>query len=147
MVAVGAESNTFGIPGVTEYAHFLKVCCLGLHECLTKESVVEIPSVMVVVPASHYFICYEGRPDLACPFAQEVENARQIHKTILDNFERASLPTTSDEEKKRLLHFVIVGGGPTGVETAAEVNFELGLYCFCSALNLRIFHLIFLFLH
>jgi NADH dehydrogenase FAD-containing subunit len=31
----------------------------------------------------------------------------------------ASLPTTSPEERKRLLSFVVCGGGPTGVETAA----------------------------
>lgn len=36
-----------------------------------------------------------------------------------DNFELASLPTTLPEERKRLLSFVICGGGPTGVETAA----------------------------
>lgn len=36
-----------------------------------------------------------------------------------DNFEIASLPTTTPEERKRLLSFVICGGGPTGVETAA----------------------------
>lgn len=42
-----------------------------------------------------------------------------------DNFEAASLPTTSPEERKRLLSFVVCGGGPTGVETAAEI------YDFC----------------
>jgi hypothetical protein len=31
----------------------------------------------------------------------------------------ASLPSTSEEERKRLLSFVVCGGGPTGVETAA----------------------------
>lgn len=31
----------------------------------------------------------------------------------------ASLPTTSPAERKRLLSFVICGGGPTGVEAAA----------------------------
>lgn len=35
--------------------------------------------------------------------------------------ELACLPTTSDEERKRLLSFVISGGGPTGVEFAAEL--------------------------
>ncbi|KAF8201713.1 hypothetical protein BJ912DRAFT_1054030 [Pholiota molesta] len=35
------------------------------------------------------------------------------------------LPTTSAEERKRLLSFVVCGGGPTGVETAAEI------YDFC----------------
>ena len=36
--------------------------------------------------------------------------------------ELASLPTTSPEERKRLLSFVICGGGPTGVEFAAELR-------------------------
>lgn len=40
----------------------------------------------------------------------------------IDNFEMASLPTTSAEERKRLLSFVICGGGPTGVETAAVIT-------------------------
>lgn len=46
-----------------------------------------------------------------------------------DNFEMASLPTTSAEERKRLLSFVICGGGPTGVETAA-VNYVLSWLLF-----------------
>lgn len=39
----------------------------------------------------------------------------------VDNFERASLPTTTPEERRRLLSFVVCGGGPTGVEAAAEI--------------------------
>ena len=38
-----------------------------------------------------------------------------------DNFESASLPTTTSEERRRLLSFVVCGGGPTGVEAAAEI--------------------------
>jgi NADH dehydrogenase FAD-containing subunit len=38
-----------------------------------------------------------------------------------ENFEAAALPTTSPEERKRLLSFVVCGGGPTGVEAAAEI--------------------------
>lgn len=39
----------------------------------------------------------------------------------MDNLELACLPTTTDEERKRLLSFVVCGGGPTGVEFAAEL--------------------------
>lgn len=53
---------------------------------------------------------------------QEVEDAQKIRRTVIDCFEKASLPTTSDEEKKRILHFAVVGGGPTGVEFAAELH-------------------------
>jgi|SRR5882762_3546109 NADH dehydrogenase FAD-containing subunit len=41
------------------------------------------------------------------------------HVGAIDNFEAASQPTTTPEERKRLLSFVVCGGGPTGVETAA----------------------------
>jgi len=35
--------------------------------------------------------------------------------------ELAALPDVSPEQRKRMLNFVICGGGPTGVETAAEL--------------------------
>jgi len=50
-----------------------------------------------------------------------VADAQAIRRRISDNFEIASLPTTTPEERKRLLSFVVCGGGPTGVETAAEI--------------------------
>lgn len=37
-------------------------------------------------------------------------------------FERASLPNLNDEERQKDLHFVVIGGGPTGVEFAAELH-------------------------
>ncbi|KAB1221884.1 External alternative NAD(P)H-ubiquinone oxidoreductase B3, mitochondrial [Morella rubra] len=57
-----------------------------------------------------------------CHFLKEVEDAQNIRRAVIDCFERASLPTVSDEEKKRILHFAVVGGGPTGVEFAAELH-------------------------
>lgn len=35
--------------------------------------------------------------------------------------ELAALPDVSPEQRRRMLQFVICGGGPTGVETAAEL--------------------------
>jgi NADH:ubiquinone reductase (non-electrogenic) len=76
VIAVGAVSNTFGVPGVQEYAMFLK----------------------------------------------ELPDARAIRHRVIECFERASRPGSSPEERSRLLHFVVVGGGPTGVEFAAELH-------------------------
>lgn len=53
---------------------------------------------------------------------QEVEDAQKLRKSIIECYERASLPTVSEEEKRRIMHFVVVGGGPTGVEYAAELH-------------------------
>ncbi|XP_058749844.1 external alternative NAD(P)H-ubiquinone oxidoreductase B2, mitochondrial-like [Vicia villosa] len=57
-----------------------------------------------------------------CHFLKEVEDAQKIRRTVIDCFERANLPEVSEEEKKRILHFAIVGGGPTGVEFAASLH-------------------------
>ncbi|KAF3935534.1 hypothetical protein ABW19_dt0201789 [Dactylella cylindrospora] len=56
-----------------------------------------------------------------CEFLKTIDDARKIRKKAIGNFEKAVLPTTSDEERRRLLSFVICGGGPTGIEFAAEI--------------------------
>lgn len=56
-----------------------------------------------------------------CHFLKDIDDAQTIRNSILTNLEYACLPTTSDEERKRLLSFVVSGGGPTGVEFAAEL--------------------------
>ncbi|KAH7107705.1 nucleotide-binding domain-containing protein [Auriculariales sp. MPI-PUGE-AT-0066] len=68
------------------------------------------------VSASH------GVPGIEhCFQLKTIEDARTIRRRILTNFEAASLPSTTPEERKQLLSFVVCGGGPTGVETAAEI--------------------------
>lgn len=57
-----------------------------------------------------------------CHFLKEVEDAQKIRKSVMNCFETASLPNLEEEERKKNLHFVIVGGGPTGVEFAAELH-------------------------
>ncbi|KAM0334128.1 hypothetical protein ACHAQA_001148 [Verticillium albo-atrum] len=76
VVAVGSYSQTFGIPGVREHAHFLR----------------------------------------------DVGDARSIRLRVLQCFERAALPTATPEQRRALLHFAVVGGGPTGIEFAAELH-------------------------
>lgn len=53
---------------------------------------------------------------------KEVEDALKIRQKVINLFERASLPSLPVEEKKKLLSFVVVGGGPTGVEFSAELH-------------------------
>lgn len=54
-------------------------------------------------------------------FLREVNEARGIRKRLVQNIMAADLPTTSEAEAKRLLHTVVVGGGPTGIEFAANL--------------------------
>ncbi|XAR68046.1 NADH:ubiquinone reductase (non-electrogenic) [Bertholletia excelsa] len=57
-----------------------------------------------------------------CCFLKEVEDAQKIRRSVIDCFEKAVLPDLTEEERRTNLHFVIVGGGPTGVEFAAELH-------------------------
>ncbi|CAE7190752.1 unnamed protein product [Rhizoctonia solani] len=74
--AVGAETQTFGIPGVREHACFMK----------------------------------------------ELQDAEKLRTTVMDCIESAAFKDQSDDEIDRLLHCVVVGGGPTGVELSGELH-------------------------
>lgn len=51
-----------------------------------------------------------------------IQDAMNIKRQVTQNVEKACLPTTTPEERKQLLSFVVCGGGPTGVEFAAELS-------------------------
>ncbi|KAG2172711.1 hypothetical protein INT43_000058 [Umbelopsis isabellina] len=55
-------------------------------------------------------------------FLKEVWDAQKIRTRLMDCIETAGFPNQSPEEIDRLLHMVVVGGGPTGVEYAAELH-------------------------
>ena len=74
--AVGAETQTFGIPGVKENAVFMK----------------------------------------------ELQDAEKMQRRFMDCLETAAFPGQSKEEIERLLHVVVVGGGPTGIELSGELH-------------------------
>ena len=67
-------------------------------------------------------------------FLKELGDAQKIRNRISDLLETASLPGTDLATKKRLLHFCVVGGGPTGIEFAAELHgkfFCISIYIQC----------------
>lgn len=63
-----------------------------------------------------------GVPGLEnCHQLKTVPDAQAIRRRVMDNLEKACLPGTDERERKRLLSFVVCGGGPTGVEFASEL--------------------------
>ncbi len=55
-------------------------------------------------------------------FLKELSDARKIRTKVIACFENASIPELSIDEKKKYLRFVVCGGGPTGIEFAAELH-------------------------
>jgi NADH:quinone reductase (non-electrogenic) len=75
--------------------------------------------LIVATGARHaYFGHAEWEP--YAPGLKKIEDATEIRRRILLAFERAEA-TENEMERRRLLTFVIVGGGPTGVEMAGAV--------------------------
>jgi NADH dehydrogenase len=66
----------------------------------------------------HYF----GRPEWerAAPSLKTLADATAIRQRILSAFERAEMESDADR-KRALMTFVVVGGGPTGVEMAGAI--------------------------
>ncbi len=82
---------------------------------------VEIPYDYLVLAtgATHSYFGHDDWAE-AAPGLKRIEDATRIRRRILIAFERAEL--TSDEaERRRLLTFVIVGAGATGVEMAGAI--------------------------
>ncbi|KAL4926361.1 putative pyridine nucleotide-disulfide oxidoreductase [Aspergillus undulatus] len=55
-------------------------------------------------------------------FFRDIGDSRRVRRRVRECFELAVLPTTSPEMCKHLLHFAIVGAGPTGTELAAALR-------------------------
>jgi NADH dehydrogenase/putative oxidoreductase len=81
----------------------------------------EIPYDFLVLAtgATHSYFGKEAWAPYA-PGLKRVEDALEIRRRILTAFERAEA-TLIEEERKALLTFLIVGGGPTGVELAGAI--------------------------
>ena len=67
---------------------------------------------------------------------KQLKHARGIRNNIIDSFEKAAVPTVSEAERKRLLSFIVVGGGPTSCEFVSELH---GTYIFVLNVNALVY--------
>ncbi|WP_066382113.1 MULTISPECIES: NAD(P)/FAD-dependent oxidoreductase [unclassified Anabaena] len=83
------------------------------------DRVVPYDTLIVATGAKHSYFGKDSWKDFA-PGLKTVEDAIEIRRRIFSAFEAAEKET--DPEKRRaLLTFVVVGGGPTGVELAGAI--------------------------
>lgn len=83
----------------------------------------ELPydNLIVATGASHHYFGHDAEWQHRAPGLKTVEDAVRIRREILLSFEAAE--REPDPERRRaLLTFVIVGGGPTGVELAGALG-------------------------
>ena len=70
--------------------------------------------------ARHSYFGHDEWEEFA-PGLKNLEQATEIRRRVLSAYEEAER-STSAEERKRFLTFVVVGGGPTGVELAGAIG-------------------------
>ncbi|RJE20485.1 NADH dehydrogenase [Aspergillus sclerotialis] len=87
----------------------------------TSHTVVPFDMLVVGVGAENATFGIKGVKEHSC-FLKEVGDAQKIRKRVMDCVETAMFKDQTPEEIKRLLHMVVVGGGPTGVEFAGELQ-------------------------
>jgi NADH:ubiquinone reductase (H+-translocating) len=75
--------------------------------------------LVIATGATHSYFGHDDWADFA-PGLKRIEDATRIRRSILLAFEQAEL-ARDDAERQRLLTFVIVGGGATGVEMAGAI--------------------------
>src|SRR3954470_6034183 len=85
----------------------------------THSGAIAYDQLIVATGATHSYFGHEEWAAVA-PGLKHIEDATRIRRSILLAFEQAEV--SSDEaERRRLLTFVIVGGGATGVEMAGAI--------------------------
>ncbi len=76
--------------------------------------------VVVATGASTYVPSFVAHAATWVHMLKSLADARTIRNALIEQFEKAvALPTR--HERKKALSFVVVGAGPTGVETVAEI--------------------------
>ncbi|UKZ53288.1 hypothetical protein TrVGV298_007080 [Trichoderma virens] len=87
----------------------------------TSETEIPYDMLVVGVGAENATFGIPGVREHSC-FLKEIGDAQQIRKKIMDCVETAAFKGQTPEEIDRLMHMVVVGGGPTGVEFAGELQ-------------------------
>jgi NADH dehydrogenase len=90
---------------------------------LADGAVIPFDSLIIATGSTHHYFGNDQWAKFA-PGLKSVEDATTIRARILSAFEKAER-CTDPVERARLLTFVVVGGGPTGVEMAGAIR-ELG---------------------
>jgi NADH dehydrogenase len=91
-----------------------------IRQVILRDGIAGYDTLIVATGSSHHYFGHDEWEKYA-PALKTIEDATEIRTRILLAFEAAE-KSTSPEERIRLLTFVIVGGGPTGVELAGALG-------------------------
>ena len=110
--------------------HLAEVTGLDLDQkrVLTSRRTLDYDSLVLACGATHSYFGNDRWEEFA-PGLKTVEQAVEIRRRILRAFEEAEVET-DPKRRRALMTFVVVGGGPTGVELAGALG-EISRFTLC----------------
>ena len=88
-------------------------------QVILQKEAIEFDYLIVATGSTHSYFGHQNWETIA-PGLKSIDDATHIRRRILTAFEQAEM-TDNDNEREQLMRFVIVGGGPTGVELAGTI--------------------------
>jgi NADH:ubiquinone reductase (H+-translocating) len=92
---------------------------LDRREVIAEDHRIGFDTLVIATGARHAYFGHDEWASFA-PGLKTIDDATYLRRRILLAFEKAETET-DPQERRRLLNFVVVGGGPTGVEMAGAV--------------------------
>lgn len=92
---------------------------------ITDFNTISYDYLILACGVQHHYFGHNEWEEYA-PGLKTLAQAKEIRRRVMEAYERAER-TTDPVERKKLLTFVIVGGGPTGVELAGSIG-EMSRY-------------------
>jgi NADH dehydrogenase len=89
------------------------------HQVILQNELINFDYLIVATGSTHSYFGHQDWQAIA-PGLKSIDDATYIRRRILTAFEQAEM-THDESDRKRLMRFVIVGGGPTGVELAGTI--------------------------
>ena len=93
---------------------------LASHRVMAQNSFLDYDYLILACGARHSYFGHEEWEEYA-PGLKTIEQATEIRRRVLTAFEAAER-TRDSEQLRKFLTFVVVGGGPTGVELAGAIG-------------------------
>lgn len=90
-----------------------------INEVICKNFSISYNYLVIATGATHTYFSHDEWSEFA-PGIKSIEEALNVRKKILNAFEQAEINDDSASQRK-LMTFVLIGGGPTGVEMAGAI--------------------------
>lgn len=87
---------------------------------LSDGTAIPYDTLVLATGSTHHYFGHDADWEPVAPGLKTVEDATEIRRKVLSAFELAERET-DESKRKSLLTFIVVGGGPTGVEMAGAI--------------------------